>query len=212
MKWALMVENCFGRDWLGSGIPVTRVEFRVRRDILKCMGIDSMQDLLESESGLARYCCYSWFRLLDEPKKAGHTHEQDVCDFWLEVQEAFGRWFPGVEGHRREVHRSYDKNLSSVEPDTLLLQGGGCFASYAARTAGRMGSVSDVLEFIVTNLSKIGERIYTRSVALFHELSVRSGFALWNESSVDPQQSLCPDVLKGVLEKFGVSPNLCNAK
>ena len=211
VKWALMIENCFGWEFLESDIPVTRVEFRLRRSVLQSMGIDSMQDLLESEAGLARYCCCSWFRLLKEPKKKGHTHEQEVSDFWCEVQEAFEKWFPGVDGHRREVKRSYDRSLNSADDDGLLLQGAGCFASYIARKVGEMSSVAEAVSYIVAKLTYLGERIYNRSVCRSRELFVKSGFVLRESASVDDPCNACsPDVLERIAQRFGVQPNLGN--
>lgn len=53
VKFALMLQECFGEDWLYDESPVTRIEFRCGRDLLKSMDINSMNDLLECEAGLA---------------------------------------------------------------------------------------------------------------------------------------------------------------
>ncbi|HBT76561.1 MAG TPA: hypothetical protein DEB39_06460 [Planctomycetaceae bacterium] len=68
-KFWLMVNECFGEEWLYEEIPTTRVEFRIKREVLKDMGINSMHDLLEHEAGLARYCYCSRFRILSDAKQ-----------------------------------------------------------------------------------------------------------------------------------------------
>jgi uncharacterized protein YuzB (UPF0349 family) len=173
-KLALMVRNCFGDDWLVNGKPVTRVEFRIRRDVLKDMGIDSVKDLLECEQGLAHYCCHSWFRLVEEEKVKGHTHEQEVALIWQEVQAAFEKWFPGLEGHNKPVERVYSKPLR-CSARQLELQALGCLSKAAALT---MDVTDDVQQSVLYSIRVIRDnvpRLVQRAVNSVVELGVRAG-------------------------------------
>jgi hypothetical protein len=147
-KFALMVRFCFGTEWLEQEIPVTRIEFRIKRKILKSMKIDTIDDLLHKESGLARLCCYRWFRLLSERKKRGHSNEQKVSKLWREVQLQFEKYFPGVDGHRVDVTRSKVKILKcSVE--SLEKQAVGCLKTAAALRLGSDNVLSETEKYIL---------------------------------------------------------------
>ena len=50
----------------GGELPddLTRVEFQLRRDALKYLGVKTVQDLLERENAIVDFLTYDWFRLL----------------------------------------------------------------------------------------------------------------------------------------------------
>jgi hypothetical protein len=48
--------------WMGE-LPVWRMEFQLRRERLKDMGINSTLDLDDKLNGLWQYCCQKWLRL-----------------------------------------------------------------------------------------------------------------------------------------------------
>lgn len=158
VKYQLMMQECFGETWEFSKEPCTRVEFRLGREQLRSMQINTMSDLLESEQALARYCCKKWFRILEEPKKRGHSHEQEISKEWQQVQEAFDKWFPGADGHNKEVRRTYREDIK-CEPEHLEKQSVGCLATMLALTEG-MGidldaAKSKLYEIIRSNVDKI---------------------------------------------------------
>ena len=173
-KFSLMIQESFGNEWLYSEIPTTRVEFRIGRELLESMKINTMEDLVTHENGLARYCCNSWFRITSEPKKRGHTHEQQVSDKWKEVQDLFEKYFPGVEGHNEEVKRTYDRSIKCTEKH-FVAQGTGCFASLVALRIGVADTANEVksilYEIIRDNANKIFHRSRTRAV----EACIRNG-------------------------------------
>lgn len=173
-KFALMIQECFGNEWLYEEIPTTRVEFRIGRELLSAMNINTMKDLLVHENGLARYCCNSWFRVISEPKKKGHSHEQPVTERWQEVQEAFEKYFPGVEGHNEEVHRNYDKSLKCSE-DHLFAQSSGCLASVVALRIGVAETVDEVKTVLYNFVTESAQKIFDRSRLRAAEAGIKSG-------------------------------------
>lgn len=172
LKFNLMLQHCFEDDWLYKEIPTLRVEFRIGRDQLYSMHIDSMQDLLESEAGLARYCCHSWFRIVEEEKKRGHTHEQEVSPLWREVQEAFAKWFPGVDGHNRDVKRDYDRKIKA-NADHLVKQAVGCMATACALEKGSIDSPHESLLYTLHKMREYIGRLYSRTVERAQALGIK---------------------------------------
>ncbi len=181
-----MVAECFGEEWLCNEIPTTRVEFRIKREVLKDMGVDSMHDLLEHEAGLARYCCHSWFRILSNEKQKDRTHEQEVAPAWREVQFAFEKWFPGVDGHRLDVKRRYDREIKA-RPVELERQFIGCMKTWGALL---MGGVNDYGVF-VTNVTETIERnmpeIFAGVIDRARILGIRTGVLPYVD---DPERAM----------------------
>jgi hypothetical protein len=173
-KFALMIQNCFGEVWLKSEEPVTRVEFRIRREVLRDMGINSLSDLLEHESGLARYCCHSWFRIISERKVKGHSHEQPISELWKKVQKQFERYFPGVDGHRREVVRNRVKFMS-CSSDSLVKQAIGCLKSASAKEHGIEGAMSETAKYALRIVEQYANQLAIGAFNRAFELEVRVG-------------------------------------
>ncbi|MDR0609261.1 MAG: hypothetical protein LBG58_04065, partial [Planctomycetaceae bacterium] len=69
----MIAEYCCGGE-----LPdyLTRVEFQLRRETLEIMGIDTIDDLRDSELSLVEWLTSDWFRLTDGVPKKGHTKEQ----------------------------------------------------------------------------------------------------------------------------------------
>jgi hypothetical protein len=117
------------------------------------MKINTVDDLLCKESGLARLCSHRWFRLLSEPKKRGHSNEQKINKLWQEVQSQFEKYFPGVDGHREEVTRSKVKILKcSVE--SLEKQAVGCLKTAAALRFGSDNVLSETEKYVLRVLEQ----------------------------------------------------------
>jgi hypothetical protein len=173
-KFALMIQNCFGEEWLELEIPVTRIEFRLRREALRSMCINSLSDLLEHESGLARYCCHSWFRILKEQKIKGHTHEQPIDEIWEEVQSQFQKYFPGADGHRKDVHRVKPK-LQSCSADSLIKQAIGCLKSASAKEHGIEGAISETAKYALRMVERYASQLAVGALERALELEVRNG-------------------------------------
>ncbi len=178
-KLALMTKYCFGEDWLEQEIPVTRVEFRLRRKMLKALKINTVDDLLTHENGLAHYCTHSWFRLLSEPKKKGHTHEQRTDPLWETVQNEFARWFPGADGHREECYR-HEKDEFSCNIDGDVAQARGCLAkavAYATALDDAVVTVENAIEMVAEMLRRDAGKFLDSIIDRKNEIIVRNNLA-----------------------------------
>jgi hypothetical protein len=161
IKCALMLETCLGSDFFETETPLTRVEFRLRRSILKDMGVNSVQDLLEKETSITKWLTERWFRIITVPKLRGHTSKQTTSELWGEVQAAFAVTFPGSQGHNHEmtIDRSHELRCPVKH---LHAQSSGCFATAAAYELGQEASLLDVLRYTMSNIGNDIEKIYRR--------------------------------------------------
>jgi hypothetical protein len=64
-----------------------RVEFQVRRDAIKELGINTLADLLMLHKNLWAYCTREWLKFQDDAKK--HHTQQETMQWWKIVQEGF---------------------------------------------------------------------------------------------------------------------------
>jgi hypothetical protein len=174
-KFALMVYCCFGNEWMEREIPVTRVEFRIRREILKVMGINTLDDLLIHESGLSRYCTHTWFRLLSGQKIKGHTGNQPIHKLWKEVQEQFVKYFPGADGNREEVSRVNRTKTISCSSDALEKQAIGCLKTAAALRLGSEGALTETEKYVMGVVADKVQQIAQGALDRAIEYEIRNG-------------------------------------
>lgn len=174
IKYGLMTLVCFGQDWYPSAKPVTRIEFRLRRDALKVKGINTMQGLQEIEPALVEWLTTKWFRILAEPKVRGHENKQQVHPIWQEVQSLFHAYFPGVNGIRREIPPNSKRQLS-CEVMPLIKQAGGCLATAIALKFGKQPSKQQVMHLVNAMLETLDERILERTNTRADEFQITTG-------------------------------------
>ena len=154
---------------------LTRIEFRLRRDRLRQLGIDSIADLKEKELSLAAYMTEEWFRILAEPKIRGHENTQEVHEIWQEVQQLFRRYFPGDDAKRSEIKRGRDKSIKCTG-EALLQQADGCLASYLAMTQGSNITEEQAVEILAEHIRNNAKEIVQRAAERAKELEVTRGF------------------------------------
>jgi hypothetical protein len=119
-KIKLWFLELWGRETLDD---LWRVEFQIRRPVLKQFGINTLADLHDKQGGLWRYLTEKWFslRLPDNDKAERRT----VHPFWACVQGAF------ATGSTNEIKR----NISGSGEASLewhLSHIDGCLSSLAA--------------------------------------------------------------------------------
>ena len=174
IKYGLMTMICLGQDWCPASKPVTRVEFRLRRDALKDKGINTMQDLQEIEPAMVEWLTTKWFRILVEPKIRGHENKQAVHPAWQEVQELFRAYFPGINGVRREILPNRKRQFS-CEAMPLIKQAAGCLATATALKFGRQPSKQQVMQMVNALLETVDDRILERTNERAEEFQVTTG-------------------------------------
>lgn len=87
-KRALMI----ARRWEEEPDAATRVEFQLRREALKELGVDTVEDYFEKRAAIAWKLCTDWFRLTDGPVDRKHPERSQVLPLWWEVARAFADW------------------------------------------------------------------------------------------------------------------------
>jgi hypothetical protein len=107
------------------GKDIWRVEFQLRREILRELQCDTFADLVERASGVWKYLTEDWLtlRLLDNENVSRRTINQ----WWSAVQEVGGDF-----GGSLAVTREYAKG-GEAPADWYIAHGAGCLAGYAAR-------------------------------------------------------------------------------
>jgi hypothetical protein len=140
-----------GKDWfrhlwnLDVLTGVWRVEFQTRRDLLRSLDIDSVDDLLAKAADLWRYLTTEWFslRLLDDP----NASRRSVHPWWETVQEC-DEQFGTVSG---PCQRRQRQPSAQIEP--LVRQIAGHFVGVAARTGLR--TLEDVKALVGRSLDDV---------------------------------------------------------
>jgi hypothetical protein len=173
VKFELMIQECFGSVDNLFNCEFMRVEFRVKREVLKQFEINSVRELFLSENSLSRYFTHKWFRVLREPKKKGHTSEQANADWWDHVQKEFDRWFPGVTGLNTSVFRRTNTDIS-CDPIHLDKQAIGCLASKAAYISTDEFSPEELYGLIDSTVRKYIDVLFSKYVERFRAKRVRS--------------------------------------
>ena len=179
IKTQLMAKYCCGLDLperCSNGARfiwdnLTRIEFRLKREALKCLDINTISDLKEKELSLVAYLTEVWFRILESPKVRGHENKQTIHPLWKEVQELFRFHFPGNTENRSEVKRG-KTNIIKCTGEALLKQGMGCLSTMIALCKGAGCNISEALNFVIEkisepgNLIKLTERANARAIEL----------------------------------------------
>jgi len=143
VKEAQFVANCVGDEWYNSDRPITRVEIRLSRDALKCLGVDSVSDLQQSEQGILELLTSEWFRILAEPKVRGHENTAALHPIWERVRELFFLYFTGAE--LLDVCWNREESLT-CDPEALERQALGCLSKALACRYGEQEESCDVVE------------------------------------------------------------------
>lgn len=105
--------------------PVTRVEYQLRRDVLKQMKVDSLRDLQRKRAGVWRYCTMKWTRFSLDPVDRHNRHQDRAImhPWWKEVQGIDFKT-PLVEIVRAKVQSSKDlKGLAKLAAGCTLTMG-----------------------------------------------------------------------------------------
>ena len=96
VKQAFFIQCCVGDEWFNSGRPITRVEVRLGRVALKCLGVNTITDLKEREHAMLDLITKDWFRILKDPKVRGHETSAAIHPVWERVRILFGSYFSGA--------------------------------------------------------------------------------------------------------------------
>ena len=110
-----------------KGDAITRVEFQLRRDALKRLGIDSLDDWFEGRDRVTTYLCHHWLRFTVDVPDKHDPQRMGTHGLWQAVQAVFGRVY-GVSHKVAEPVRNV-----AAKASMLWRQAWGCIVSAMAK-------------------------------------------------------------------------------
>lgn len=168
-KWDILQARRLPADWAGD--VCTRVEYQVRREMLKEHGIDSLLDYLAVRGSLAEYLCLNWARICEPITDRTHTTRAAITVEWEQVRRAFASWTgPGAPMSR--VFRDVVYNGEALAKQAL-----GCLARIVASRAE--GEIYEIDQYIQVLRAVIGEVVFKVDIAEQQEKALLS-FGAWD--------------------------------
>lgn len=133
--------------WGGEQKTATRVEFQLRREGLKSLGVDTVEDWLHKRAAIVAYLCGEWCRLVTDVDKDNGNHTRAVLmEEWEAVREAFAAWTGRADPAER-------KTTPAPDAEALVKQAAGCLMS--AYAVSQPGVAVDVDEFMATIIDRL---------------------------------------------------------
>ena len=151
---------------------LTRVEFRLHRNFLRSIGVDSFDDYFDKELSIVDYLTNDWFRLLVRPSDGKHADKFEVAPCWNNVRYSL---LCSVPSHSDDVLFTCEepKKLCKVprkilsRPFLLISQGLGMavsgLASFAPKIPSKRAFRKALDRFIDDNLVSIYEKFDLRT-------------------------------------------------
>jgi len=192
-KYTKTIEN-IGEEWWESARPITRVEFRLGREALKALGVDSLEDFRHREEAIVKYLTHDWFRLLKDEKVRGTENDAAIHPLWERVQSLFLQHFSGAD-----VPDVKWKKPSRVSVDSVALdkQGVGCLSASSVARFGKLNSVADLclrLHWLVDHT--VDEDTFEKYNRVAKRIEVEKGVVFGEPSKETPQGSFGNDLVR----------------
>ncbi|MFC1534146.1 hypothetical protein ACFL7M_12355 [Thermodesulfobacteriota bacterium] len=83
----LWMYDIWGIEKVEEDKKVIRIEFQIRRDVLKELGVGKIQDFFKKCDTVWAYCTQNWLKFQDRPGK--HHTQRKTIEWWIEVQNGF---------------------------------------------------------------------------------------------------------------------------
>jgi len=174
-KRELTITHGIGRDWWESDQPITRVEFRLGRTVLRCLGANTIEELLEREQGIIDLVTNDWFRLLERPKVDGRGQRAKMHPLWHQVRALFFQFFTG--NTIRDVTYRQPEPIS-CDPTSMLKQASGCIAKAVALQNGKQASSDDITQYVQNFYNIAKEDILHKANQRVEEMNITKGIEL----------------------------------
>ncbi len=142
-----------------NGDPVTRIEFQLRRDLLRSMQVDTVDDLFAQIGDLWSYLTTKWLSLRDQGKDPNRSRWA-IKPYWEIVQKAIGL-FGKITGVIRV--RQYKPKLKALKQ----LARGVCVSMAAVVGASMGGHNPEALgkQFVLQDFARmIGDPLFDMDV------------------------------------------------
>lgn len=122
--------------------PVTRVEFQLRKNVIRQFRIKTLEQLFDNLDGLWQYCTTEWARFCEEPYDRENRHQDraQIDPWWKIVQEL--NW-----GKETIIIRK--KPLPQKDKNQLIDQMIGCALNVAAIDLCKWNDVDQITNFLM---------------------------------------------------------------
>jgi hypothetical protein len=133
---------------------VVRIEYQLRREVLRQLGLDKIEDLFDLLGNLWAYCTERWLKFQDKPG-ADHKLRQTLA-WWRTVQQDFAGAQPG-----RPLIRA---SACSLDREQLMAQTVGTVTSMVTVETLRKRLVADDPETLKVVLKKLLDEVHRRAM------------------------------------------------
>ncbi len=110
--------DIWGITEIPEGEKIIRIEFQLRREILKDIGIIVLDDLFQKIDGAWAYCTKKWLKFQDHPEL--HHTQQSTLKWYEEIQNGF-KGVQGAEPLVRKKAVSMDKKRLMQQANGLII-------------------------------------------------------------------------------------------
>lgn len=125
----LWMYDIWALDEIPPGQKIIRIEFQLRRPVLKELGLNSDNDLVKKAPGIWAYCTGEWLKFMDRPGL--HHTQRKTFEWYKHIQEGFQGVQDAVPAIRNKVVRA--------DKDRLIRQANGLIISLKAIDQGERG-------------------------------------------------------------------------
>jgi len=172
VKQALLL-GIVGADWVNSDVPMTRFEISIKRDGLRAMGVDGVDDLFGGEWAIINLLLTKWLRILAEPKVKGKEYKQKNHPVWDKIRRLFRLHFPG--GSDDDIAEWIPPKPVTCDPVALEKQALGCLAKAQAQRHGvqydKKASTHLANQWVVRN----SEKLYHKANQIALQSHIKTG-------------------------------------
>ena len=200
IKAAMFIRDCVGDEWYNSNRPITRIEIRLGRDFLRCVGVSSVADLQKREQGIIELLTTEWLRILEKPKVRGCEATATIHPIWERVRNLFFAYFTG-----NEVEVEYKKHESLVcDPEALEKQALGCLSAALAVRHGEQDYVESsehlgniwIRDYSGELHAKINKKVVLSRHKTGIEFGASPGLRAGHNTELEPSSALEPSVIE----------------
>lgn len=138
-----------------EGCRIIRVEFQIRREALKELGIDSFADLIQKAPQLWAYCTHKWLKFRSRPGE--HHTMRKTFQWWESVQNGFEGAQNAMPLIRTAAFQAQEKRLFA-QAMGLLTSLHALDCEFKGRRVDRPSSIHDVFasfkqQYLMSNLN-----------------------------------------------------------
>ncbi|MCK5311627.1 MAG: hypothetical protein KAJ62_05930 [Desulfobacteraceae bacterium] len=134
---------------------IIRTEFQLRREVIKELGIHTLDILFERICNIWAYCTKEWLKFQDNRDK--QSHQRNTFSWWREIQNGFN----GMESG----HPSIRCKASNADKEALSQQIVGLLSSYAAIEMETTNLYEGTEEFLETTLDSFYDNLTVKNPA-----------------------------------------------